>query len=82
MSVGNADSYFTEECLADKWYKVNLTQTKEENNSCTSKAWWQGELVLNKNVDCQTNDNNMKLYISGNDVNVDGQVKNFSYVKK
>lgn len=99
VSVGNADSYFQEECLADKWYKVSsvendsdflincflkivMTHTKEENNTCSSKAWWQDKLVLDKNVNCQTNNYDMKLYISGANENVDGQVRNFSYVKK
>ena len=59
-----------------------MTHTKNGSGSCTSKVWWQDELVLDKNSNCLSNVP-INLYIAGDYGNVlNGEVRNFSYFKK
>ena len=59
-----------------------MTHTKTGNNLCTSKAWWQDELLLDENGDCTSNQPT-NLYFAGiYDRYLSGQIRNFSYTKK
>ena len=62
-------------------FKIDIKQTKEENNLCSIKGWWQHELVAEHSYSCSsTFESNFTLYVAGKVL--DGQVKNFSYTEK
>ena len=62
--------------------KIDIKQNKGEGSQCDGKTWWQNELVAESSYTCRTYEN-VNLYIAGiYGLFLDGQVKNFSYVKK
>ena len=59
-----------------------MTHTKTGSSLCTSKAWWQDELLLDKNGDCPSNQP-YNLYFAGIFARyLSGEIRNFSYTKK
>ena len=63
-------------------FQIDIIRSKG-NNQCYVKGWWQNELVFYQNISCKSNDSNMELYLAWNYPRVlDGQVRNFSYIKK
>lgn len=65
-------------------FKIDITQTKGENNLCVYKGWWQNELVVEGSYSCKKHESGINLYVAGryDGKVVDGQVRNFSYTKK
>jgi len=63
---------------------MEIRQTKVLNNQCYISGWWEGELVASTMDDCPTYESNIGLFIAGKCDGwiIDGQVRNFSYVKK
>ena len=64
-------------------FKIDISQSKKENNSCYAQVWWQNELVGESIYDCPEL-SNVGLYVAGpyGGAVVDGQVRNFSLTKK
>ena len=60
---------------------MNITQTKAENGNCNFKGWWQNELVVDASLTCRNFESGLNLYIAGQYPNIDGEVRNFSYVR-
>ena len=63
-------------------FKLEIIQKKGNGNQCNAKALWQDELVAEKSYDCPNYDSDIGLYIAGEYGTVNGQVRNFSYIKK
>jgi len=63
---------------------MNITQTKAENGNCNFKGWWQNELVVDTSLTCRNFDSGLNLYIAGqwDSKVIDGEVRNYSYVRK
>lgn len=63
--------------------KIDIIQSKRDN-SCYAEVRWQNELVVEANYSCPIYDNDLNLYIAAYYYGrvIDGQVRNFSYVKK
>ena len=61
---------------------MKVTQTKAENGDCNFKGWWQNELVVNQSLTCRNFDSGLNLFIAGQYSRVvDGEVRNYSYVR-
>ena len=63
-------------------FQIDITQSKGVNNKCNAKGFWQNELVAEQNFDCPNNISGLGLYIAGGYTPFNGQVRNFSYIKK
>jgi len=75
--------YFEREFIANKWYKIDIKQTKEENNSCKAIGYWQNEPVTECIFTCLEFESGVNLYVAGKYGNfINGQIRNFSYTKK
>ena len=64
-------------------FKIDIKQSKGSNNQCYATIWWQNELIFHGNYSCPSLNSDMGLYVAASYKNVlNGQVRNFSYVKK
>ena len=64
-------------------FKIDIVQTKAGGSSCHAEAFWQNQRVVNTNYNCLTGQTMFGLYVAGTGYQiVNGQVRNFSYVKK
>jgi len=66
-----------------KLFQMKITQIKEEEDKCNVKGWWQNELVVNASFVRRNYDAGIGLYACGRYSRVtNGQVRNFSFIKK
>ena len=64
---------------------MSITQIKAENGDCNFKGWWQNELVVDTSLTCRNFDSGLNLYIAGDYLDgrvIDGEVRNYYYVRK
>ena len=63
--------------------KIDVIQTKGENNTCNGKVWWQNEHILDVNLASQDYKSGLNLYCAGDyHTLVNGHVRNLTYTKK
>jgi len=83
LVVGRRQVNFYREFIANKWYKIDIKQTKGENNSCSAIGYWQNEPVTEHSINCLEFESGVNLYVAGKyQAYVNGQIRNFSYTKK
>lgn len=64
-------------------FKIDITHSKGENGSCLAKGWWQNKFVGEREYDCPAFGSGVNLYVAAIYTRlIDGEVRNFSYIKK
>ena len=64
-------------------FKIKITQIKEAHNLCLVQAWLQNEQIVDDMLPRLNYDSNIGLWVGGDHTYLmDGQVRNFSFVKK
>ena len=63
-------------------FQFDIIQRKVDGNKCNIKALWQNELVVEKSYVCPTYKSGIGLYMVEDYNPLNGQVRNFSYIKK
>ena len=62
---------------------MKITQIQEDDHTFRVQAWWQNEHIINTYLSSRNYDSELGLYVAGDHPKViNGQVRNFSYVKK
>ena len=62
---------------------MKIVQIKEGNTTCRVQVWWQNKVVHDGYFGYQNYDSGIGLYVAGDQSTfIDGQVRNFSFVKK
>ena len=61
---------------------MSITQVKAENGDCNFKVWLQNELVVDTSSTCRNFESGLNLYIAGQYRVLDGEVRNYFYVRK
>ena len=61
---------------------MDITVRNTYSNKCNTKGWLQGSLVVDETYTCRNYSNDIGLYIAGDYTPLNGQVRNFSYIKQ